>query len=56
MIVIIWMQKKAMIEEFDWMEEAGYTLDNPNFQILYLSDAVSTICDSDGNILNTYSF
>lgn len=48
--------KKAMIEEFDWMEEAGYTLDNPNFQILYLSDAVSTICDSDGNILNTYSF
>lgn len=48
--------KKAMINEFDWMEEAGFTLDNPNFQILYIANATSTIADSDGNILNTYSF
>lgn len=48
--------KKAMMEEFDWMEEAGYTLDNPDFQILYIADADVTIADSDGNILNEYYF
>ncbi len=48
--------KKAVIEEFDWAIEAGYTLDNPNFQILYLKDAISTIYDEDGNTLNTYKF
>ncbi len=40
--------KKAIIEEFDWAEEAGYTLDNPNFQILYLANAESIIYDEDG--------
>ena len=48
--------KKAIIEEFDWAEEAGYTLDNPDFQILYIANATSTIADSDGNILKNYSF
>lgn len=48
--------KKAIIKEFDWAEEAGYTLDNPDFQVLYIFNATSTIADSDGNILNTYSF
>lgn len=48
--------KKAIIEEFDWAEEAGYTLDNPNFAVLYISDANVTIADSDGNIINTYKF
>lgn len=48
--------KKAVIREFDWAEEAGYTLDNPDFQILYLSNVESTINDSDGNILNQFQF
>lgn len=48
--------KKAIIEEFDWAEEAGYTLDNPNFAVLYISDANVTVADSDGNIINTYKF
>lgn len=41
--------KKALLEEFDWAEEAGYTLDNPDFQVLYISNATSTILDEEGN-------
>ena len=48
--------KKAIINEFDWAEEAGYTLDNPNFQALYLANATSTIYDVDGNVLLSYNF
>ena len=48
--------KKAIINEFDWAEEAGYTLDNPDFQALYIANADVTIADSDGNILSSYKF
>lgn len=48
--------KKAIINEFDWAEEAGYTLDNPDFQIFYLSNADSTIYDEDGNVIDTEKF
>lgn len=48
--------KKAMMKEFDWLEEAGYTLDNPNFQILYMKNADATIADEDGNIISHYQF
>lgn len=48
--------KKAIINEFDWAEEAGYTLDNPDFQVLYIANANSTIYDEDGNALATYNF
>jgi len=48
--------KRAMMKEFDWMEEAGYTLDNPDFQILYMANADVTIADEDGNISNHYQF
>lgn len=48
--------KKAVIAEFEWAEEAGYTLDNPNFQVLYIKNADSTIYDSDGNIIEKYEF
>ena len=48
--------KKAILEEFDWAIEAGYTLDNPNFQILYMNDADSTIYDEDGNELVVEQF
>ncbi|MCI8548131.1 MAG: NimC/NimA family protein [Bacilli bacterium] len=48
--------KKAIIKEFDWAEEAGYTLDNPNFQVLYISDASSMIYDVDGNVIQEFNF
>ena len=48
--------KKAIINEFDWAEEAGYTLDNSNFQALYIANATSTIHDIDGNVINKYEF
>lgn len=48
--------KKAIINEFDWAEEAGYTLDNPDFQVLYIANADVTIADSDGNIISSYKF
>ncbi len=48
--------KKAIINEFDWTEEAGYTLDNPDFQALYIANAEVTIADSDGNIISSYKF
>ena len=48
--------KKAIIAEFDWTEEAGYKLDNPNFQVLYINNADSTIYDCDGNIIKKYEF
>lgn len=43
--------KQAIIDEFDWAIEAGYTLDNPDFQTFYLANATSTIYDEDGNVL-----
>lgn len=48
--------KKAIINEFNWAEEAGYTLDNPDFQALYIANADATIADSDGNIISSYKF
>ena len=48
--------KKAMLAEFDWAEEAGYTLYNPDFKIFYLTEADVTISDSDGNILYAGEF
>ena len=48
--------KKAIINEFDWAEEAGYTIDNPNFQALYIANATSIIYDADGNELDKYQF
>jgi len=48
--------KKAIIKEFDWAIDAGYTLDNPDFQALYISNATSTILDADGNELEKFQF
>lgn len=48
--------KKAIINEFDWAEDAGYTLDNPDFQVLYIANADATIADYDGNIISSYKF
>ena len=48
--------KKKAIQEYDWAEAAGYTLDNPNFQILYLSNVSAVLYDEEGNSIHTYSF
>lgn len=48
--------KQAVIDEFDWAIEAGYTLDNPEFQVLYIANAESTIYDEEGEILENYNF
>lgn len=48
--------KQAIIDEFDWAEEAGYTLDNPDFKCYYLANAQAEIRDSDGEILAKYDF
>lgn len=48
--------KQAIINEFDWAEEAGYTLDNPDFKCYYLTHAKAEIRNSDGQILASYTF
>lgn len=48
--------KQAVIDEFDWAIEAGYTLDNPEFQVLYMANADSTIYDEDGDVIAQYKF
>ena len=48
--------KQAVINEFDWAIEAGYTLDNPDFQVLYMAKVDSTIYDEEGNVISTYNF
>lgn len=48
--------KKAIISEFDWAEEAGYTLDAPDFKIFYLSDADATIYNEDGQEISKENF
>lgn len=48
--------KQAIIDEFDWAIEAGYTLDNPDFQIFYMADVHATIYNEDGEILSKEKF
>lgn len=48
--------KQAIIDEFDWAEEEGYTLDNPDFKALYMANVDATIYDGDGKQLGRYKF
>ena len=48
--------KQAIIDEFPWAPAAGYTLDNPDFQIFYLANADATIYDEDSEVLSTHHF
>lgn len=48
--------KQAVIDEFDWAIEAGYTLDNPEFQVLYIANADATIYNEDGKVISKYRF
>lgn len=50
------LAKQAVIDEFDWAIDAGYTHDNPDFQILYIKDAFVFISDSKGNELKRMKF
>ena len=50
------LPKKAMMAEFEWAVDAGYTLDNPDFKIFYLAEADSKIYDEEGNILVAENF
>lgn len=48
--------KQAIIDEFDWAEEAGYTLDNPEFKCYFLANAKAELRNSDGEVLASYEF
>lgn len=48
--------KKAIIAEFEWAEEAGYTLDAPDFKCYYLANAESTIYSEEGEVLSQERF
>lgn len=48
--------KQAVINEFPWAPAAGYTLDNPDFQVLYLANADATIYDEDGEVISSHKF
>lgn len=48
--------KQAVIDEFDWAISAGYTLYNPEFQVLYMANVNATIYDEEGEILEKYNF
>lgn len=48
--------KQAIIQEFDWAEKEGYTLENPDFQIFYLANANSIIYDEESNPKEHFTF
>ena len=48
--------KSKFLEEFDDLEEAGYSLDNPDMQVLYMSNVEAILYDEDGNELEEYKF
>ena len=48
--------KKVAIAEFDWAEEAGYTLEAPDFVLYRIANAVATIYDEDGNVVARKEF
>ena len=48
--------KKAVINEFDWAIDDGYTLDNPDFQVLYMKNVRATIYDDDSEVVSTHNF
>ena len=48
--------KSKFLEEFDDLEEAGYSLDNPDMQVLYMSNVEAILYDEDGKELKEYKF
>ena len=43
--------KKAILDEFEWAKDFGYTLDAPDFKIFYLADVDAKIYDVSGKVL-----
>lgn len=56
MIVIIWKLRKRLLMNLIGLLKAGYTLDNPDFQVLYMANVDSTIYNEDGDIIANYKF
>ena len=48
--------KNAIIDEFDWAIDDGFTLDNPDFQVLYMKNVEATIYDDNSEVVSTHSF
>ncbi len=48
--------KSKFLEEFADLEEAGYSLDNPDMQVLYMSDVEAILYDEDGMEIEKYCF
>lgn len=48
--------KQAVINEFDWAIESDYTLDNPDFQVLYMTNVDATIYNEEGEVISTHKF
>ena len=48
--------KQAFLDTFEDLAEEGYSLKNPDFQILHLENSIATIKDYDGNIISKYTF
>lgn len=48
--------KKAVIDEFDWAIEDSLTLDNPDFQVLYMKNVEATIYDDNSEVVSIHKF
>ena len=48
--------KNAIIDEFDWAIDDGFTLDNPDFQVLYMRNVEATIYDDNSEVVSTHNF
>lgn len=48
--------KRAIMAEFDWAEDAGYTLGNPDFAALYVGTGEAELKNSEGEVLKKYSW
>lgn len=48
--------KQKALDEFPWADSLGYSMDNPDFQVLYIENAEVTYNNVAGKVLKTYKF
>lgn len=48
--------KKEFLKVYPDLEESGYNLEDPDMQVMYMSNVTSIIYDEDGNELIKYNF
>lgn len=48
--------KEDFLQAFPSLSQDGYSLENPNMQVLYMSEVKSIIYDESGNIASEYIF